>query len=82
MPNAFGHDGQLAGPQDEVAPFAVETNRAAVGQEQLVLIQVAMVRHRPLAEKDAQHDIVDLGQVDHSERLSQPGAVLGDVYDL
>jgi hypothetical protein len=70
------------GPQYDITPLAFQADRPAVNQEKLVLIQVAMGLQRALAQKDAQHQVVDLSQVDHGERLRQPGALFGDADDL
>jgi hypothetical protein len=78
MAHSFGHYGQLAGAKDGRTPLALEGDDAAVNQEQLILIHVAVVGQRPLAEKDAQDQIIELGQFYHRERLGEPGGLLRD----
>jgi len=82
VPQSLGDDGQFTGSEDDRTPVAFEADRTGVHQEQLVLIDVQVEWQRPLTQKDAQYQIIDLGQVHHGEWLAERGTLLGIVHDL
>jgi hypothetical protein len=53
-----------------------------VHQKKLVLVDVQVERQRPLAQKDAQHKIIDLGQIHHGKWLVECGTLLRIIDNL